>query len=75
MTLTYPLVVKKTGKRPIATPTPKLERDPFWHGKSIDVLATEQGVKPLRSLEDLRGDWPEEDSIDEFLAELRRWRR
>ena len=32
-------------------------------------LARQQGVKPIRRIEDLRGDfWPEEDSIDEFLA-------
>jgi len=31
-------------------------------------LAKKQGVKPIRSIEDLQGDfWPEEDSVDEFL--------
>lgn len=34
-------------------------------------LAKQQGVKPIRRIEDLRGDfWPEEESIDEFLAWL-----
>lgn len=32
-------------------------------------LAKQQGVKPVQKIEDLRGNfWPEEDSIDEFLA-------
>jgi len=35
-------------------------------------LARQQGVKPIRSIEDLQGDfWPEEESVDEFLAWVR----
>jgi glycerol-3-phosphate O-acyltransferase len=35
-------------------------------------LARQQGVKPIRSIEDLHGDfWPEEESVDEFLALVR----
>lgn len=35
-------------------------------------LARQQGVEPIRSIEDLRGDfWPEEDSTEEFLSWLR----
>ena len=31
-------------------------------------LARRQGVKPVRSIEDLQGDfWPEEESVDDFL--------
>lgn len=31
-------------------------------------LAKRQGVKPIRNIEDLQGDfWPEEESVDEFL--------
>lgn len=31
-------------------------------------LARQQGVKPIRSIEDLQGDfWPEEESVDDFL--------
>jgi hypothetical protein len=38
-------------------------------------LAKQQGVKPIRSIEDLYGDfWPEEESIDEFLEWLRELR-
>lgn len=42
--------------------------------KSVEQIAAEQGVGPLRSGDDLRGDWPEEDNIDEFLKWLRRSR-
>ena len=35
-------------------------------------LAKQQGVGPVRSVEDLKGDfWPEEESMDDFLAWLR----
>ena len=35
-------------------------------------LAKRQGVEPIRSIEDLRGDfWPKEDSVDEFLSLVR----
>ena len=35
-------------------------------------LAKQQGVKPIRSVEDLKGDfWPEEESVDDFLSWLR----
>jgi len=47
----------------------------FWQNKSIEELAREQGVKPIQSLDDLAGDWPPEDSIDEFLAFIREARR
>jgi hypothetical protein len=47
----------------------------FWQNKSLEALAREQGVQPVRSLDELAGDWPHEDSIDEFLALLRKVRR
>ncbi len=35
-------------------------------------LAKQQGVKPIRSIEDLQGDfWPEEESVDGFLEWVR----
>ena len=35
-------------------------------------LAKQQGVGPVRSIEDLKGDfWPEEESVDEFLEWVR----
>jgi hypothetical protein len=39
-------------------------------------LARRQGVKPIRSMDELRGDfWPEEESVDEFLAWVRELRQ
>jgi hypothetical protein len=39
-------------------------------------LAKKQGVKPIRSIEDLQGDfWPEEESVDEFLYWVRAMRQ
>jgi hypothetical protein len=60
---------------------PALE-NPLYHGlprasrEELDAILQEQGVKPVECLADLKGDfWPEEDSIDEFIATVRRWRR
>jgi len=49
--------------------------DPFWRGYSIDQLTDEQNVIPAASLDDLAGEWPEEDDIEEFLHSIREWRR
>jgi hypothetical protein len=36
------------------------------------ALAEQQGVKPIRNMAELQGDfWPEEESVDEFLSWLR----
>jgi hypothetical protein len=44
----------------------------FWRSKSVEELAREQGVKPVENPEELKGDfWPEDESIDDFLAWLR----
>ncbi|MEZ6234270.1 MAG: antitoxin family protein [Phycisphaerales bacterium] len=42
-----------------------------WQSKSVEALAREQGITGPTSLDDLRGAWPEEDDIDEFLDWLR----
>jgi predicted DNA-binding antitoxin AbrB/MazE fold protein len=42
--------------------------------RNLDQIAAEQGVQPLRDIADLRGDWPEEDDLDEFFRWLRRGR-
>jgi hypothetical protein len=35
-------------------------------------LARQQGVKPIKSIDELRGDfWPEDESVDEFLEFVR----
>ena len=46
----------------------------FWRGKSVEQLAREQGVRPIRDLDDLAGEWPEDESVDDFLALIRRSR-
>ncbi len=48
-----------------------------WQPRSVEELAAEQGVKPITSIRDLMMDWPEDsaDSVDEFLRQLREWRK
>ncbi|HVZ16180.1 MAG TPA: hypothetical protein VG897_03630 [Terriglobales bacterium] len=76
----------KNGVAVLDTPVPLPDGTPvrvevelaeadFWHGKTIEELAKEQGVKPCSDPADLAIDWPEEDSIDEFLALIREVRR
>ncbi|MBC7933026.1 MAG: hypothetical protein H7Z38_20885 [Rubrivivax sp.] len=39
-------------------------------------LAKRQGVEPIRDIKELQGDfWPEEESVDEFLASVRATRQ
>jgi hypothetical protein len=46
-----------------------------WKSKSLRTLMKEQGVGPLKSLKQLAGDWPAHESLDEFLAFIRKGRR
>jgi len=46
----------------------------FWRGFSIEDLAHEQRVTPVTSVDELAGEWPEEDDLDEFLRSIREWR-
>ena len=42
---------------------------------SLEQLIEEQGTGPITDVSLLRGDfWPEEESIEEFLAMLHEWR-
>ena len=42
---------------------------------TILEIAARRGIKPIQSINELRGDfWPDDDNLDEFLQELRRWR-
>jgi hypothetical protein len=42
----------------------------------LEALAAQQGVRPVTNLDDLFGDfWPEDESVDEFIAAVRQWRR
>ena len=57
---------------PDGTPV-RIERldSSFWRERSLDDLARDQCVAPIQSADELAGDWPAEDSIDEFLAFIR----
>lgn len=42
---------------------------------SIEQLMTEQGTGPITDVSVLHGDfWPEEESVEEFVATVREWR-
>jgi len=58
---------------PVRVEVEPLDAD-FWQGKSVEQLAREQGVQPCADPRDLAGDWPEDESIDDFLAMIRRSR-
>jgi hypothetical protein len=47
----------------------------FWENKTLEQLVQEQGVRPLESADELAGDWPEDESIDDFLQLLREIRK
>jgi hypothetical protein len=47
----------------------------FWENKTLERIVQEQGVRPIESVDELAGDWPPEDSIDEFLEFLREIRK
>ncbi|MGA2069573.1 MAG: hypothetical protein ABSG86_31770 [Thermoguttaceae bacterium] len=41
----------------------------FQEDLSIAELIERQGVRPVEGLADLAGDWPADDSLDDFLNE------
>lgn len=42
----------------------------------LDALAARQGVRPIEDPAEMRADfWPEDETADEFIATVRRWRR
>lgn len=57
---------------PVEAPQPA---GAFWSPSSIEELARIQQVRATTSPDDLAGDWPEEDSLDEFLASVQEARR
>jgi hypothetical protein len=60
------------GARPAA---PSRRRSPSVR-TTIEQLAVQQGVKPITDPDVLRGDfWPADESADEFIATVRRWRQ
>jgi hypothetical protein len=41
----------------------------------LDALAEAQGVRPIEDIDDLVADfWSEDESVEEFIATVRRWR-
>ena len=67
----------------VAQALPELERDlpatrasqDFWDGSDVRAMAERQGVGPVESLETLLGGWPEDESVDDFIATLHHWRQ
>ena len=57
---------------------PELEQDlpslpassDFWHGAELATLAEEQGVYAVDNFQALLGGWPEDESIDDFIASM-----
>lgn len=47
----------------------------FWSNPTVEQLKRQQGTLPVRGAEDLAGDWPADDSLDEFLESVGRGRR
>lgn len=46
----------------------------FWRSRTIEDLARQHGVGPCTDPTDLGRDWPEGESVDDFLALLRKGR-
>lgn len=41
----------------------------------LEALTTSEGIKPVASLGELLGDfWPEEESADDFILAVKKWR-
>ena len=52
------------------------KRDFFAPSPTIEELATEQGVEPVKDATALCGDfWPADESTEEVLRTLRAWRQ
>lgn len=47
----------------------------FWQELSVEQLAESQSVEPVASPDDLAGDWPVDERLDDFLDAVRRGRQ
>ena len=63
----------ESGSTPPMT-RPLLGNRDFFVGKSLAELAREQGVKPIKDISVFAGGFPEDEDLDELLAELDRIR-
>lgn len=69
--------------RVVARVLPELENDlplipasaDFWHGPTMEALIEQQGVQPADDFDALMGGWPEDEQVDEFIANVHHWRR
>jgi hypothetical protein len=52
-----------------------LDNREFFARKSLAELADEQGVHPIKDISVFAGGFPEDEDLDELLAELERLRR
>jgi hypothetical protein len=70
-------VLDNPVKLPEGTPV-QIGIDPresaFWRGQSIEELARAQNAEPCDDPDKLAGEWPEDESLDDFLALIRRSR-
>ena len=64
--------------RPEKTSKLRLQEPSFvFHDSKtdLDALMDIHGVKPIRDFEELLGDfWPENESVDDFIATIDEWR-
>lgn len=75
------MVNSQTGKREsvrideIATrDSSRMEVGSFFNGPSIEELARMQGVGPITDFSVLVGGWPDDEDVEEFIAETYRSR-
>ncbi len=47
----------------------------FWEGADVRTLAARQGVQPVDDFDALLGGWPDGESVDDFIVDLRERRR
>jgi hypothetical protein len=58
---------------PVRIEVERIDAD-FWRSQSPEALARGQGVGPCADPRDLAGEWPEDETVDDFLALIRRSR-
>ena len=63
-----------TKRRVLDISSPKARFSPR-RGATFEELARQQGVRPVRRLEDLLGGWPEDELNDGFEEALAAWRQ
>ena len=70
-------MAKLNGKHPKPAPEARPQTSRYANPRcpTPEELMAEQGTGPITDISQLRADfWPEEESIDEFVATYREWR-